>query len=130
MKKLVIAALFVIGAVAVATSTANATTTVQEQHQEASIKFKNTCNPKTTVKTGAYGETETTTEGNCEFEGKTNLEQHQRQEILGDNIVLKDNRGGLYHAVADTALDTKSMVAAMGLLVTGGLAYVAKRSIA
>jgi hypothetical protein len=130
MKKLVIAALFVMGAVALATTTASAVTTRQEQDQKAEQKVTWKCNPITTTKTGAYGESETKTEGNCDFEGTNNLEQHQRQEILGDNIVLKEEgRGGRTHLPVNTAMDTKTAAAAMGISLVGGLAYVAKRKI-
>lgn len=116
MKKLVIAALFVMGAVAVATTSVSAKVLgEQEQYQEVTQESETKCS-------GPYGQ-----EFTCYLKTTQNVKQEQRQKILG----VEDNgRGGRIHVPANTALDARMAAAVMGATMIGGVAYVAKRKIA
>lgn len=117
MKKLVIASLFVIGSVALAASSVKATEVLGEQEQEQNVtqETETTC-------TTSYGQ-ETT----CKSKTTQNVSQEQRQRILGDATF---GRGGRVHVPVDTALDTKTTAAMIGLTMIGAMAYVAKNKIA
>lgn len=125
MKKLVIAALFVIVAVVVSTSTVSARDIIAEQEQKQELEQKIECKKKYEDETGNYGTTRRLVDIDCE--GKQSASQEQRQQVLAENTV---SRGGRVHNPVNTALDTKAVVAAMGLTMVGGLAYAAKRKIA
>lgn len=118
MKKLVIAALFVMGAVSVAATTVSANDNViaeQEQKQEVETKAEAKCSG------GSYGQ-----ETKCRLETKTTVKQSQKQKVLGASDVITRK----VHVPVNTAVDTKTAVAAMSLTMIGGLAFAAKRKIA
>jgi hypothetical protein len=131
MKKLVIATLFVMGTVAVAATTVSAQVLgEQEQKQSGEQKAGWKCNPISTTTTGSYGTSTTTTEGNCEGWVNQKFEQEQKQRILGEQVVVKDEGVRRIHYPVDTAMDTKTMIAALGITAVGLVAFVARKKIA
>lgn len=111
MKKTIITTTFILlMSLMVTVFPVNASTEAeQSQSQEGEAE----CETETV--TGSYGQTIT----RC----KVSLEQAQEQKIV---YVEKDSAEDLVHVPADTALDTKSVTAAVGTVVSGAGAFIIK----
>jgi hypothetical protein len=129
MKKLVIATLLVMGTIAVAATSVNALDLEQEQRQSGEQKVEWKCNPTETTTTSSYGTT-TVRNGNCEGSVNQKFEQEQRQSILGEQVVVKDEGVRRIHYPVDTAMDTRTMIAALSITAVGGIAFAVRKKVA
>lgn len=111
--KLVIASALAVTLTHLMSGVALAATMTQEQELNQQVKV--------TCKAGAYGQ-----DSNCTAEASQSGKQNQRTEV----VYRPDGTAIKVHETADAALDTPALVALIGTMATGALAFVIKSRVA